>query len=238
MTDKRFLESNNFFATDEQVAAEWILDVEGEKDAVRDKEIYPRLRAWSASLPEDADVLEVGCGQGVCSEHIDKSYMGVDPSRHLIERARELYSPDGGRDGFRISDIDNLDYYLDYLLPFNAVFSVNVWMHLQYLKTASEQLFGILDAGGELLIITANPDAYGDWLQMFVHPEITGKRVRGPINTITHPMSMTEFWFHDLNKITEAFEVAGFTKIQTEPFGHIRGFREPAFVQITGSKSG
>jgi 2-polyprenyl-3-methyl-5-hydroxy-6-metoxy-1,4-benzoquinol methylase len=79
---------------DKKSALDWIRTIESDAARVRESDIYPKIKNWikEFSLTE---ILDIGCGQGVCSEKLSLSsckYIGIDPSPFLIERAINLYS--------------------------------------------------------------------------------------------------------------------------------------------------
>ncbi len=149
----------------ENIAKEWIKSVEGEKDSFRDKEIYPRLKRWISNMKPQITV-EIGSGQGICSNQLGSyqgKYIGIEPSETLLKRAKQLYGSQ-----------PNVNFILGnaYELPIveqsaDAVFSINVWFHLENLVRASQELGRILRPTGGFLIITANPNAYLIWVQLY-----------------------------------------------------------------------
>lgn len=75
---------------DEKIARDWINAVE--RNRVREADIYPQLKAWVHQISA-TDILDVGCGQGICSDKIDlrlRNYTGIDLSPILIDRAKQL----------------------------------------------------------------------------------------------------------------------------------------------------
>lgn len=152
MDDKKF---------DSQTAEEWIQIIEHPDAQIREKDIYPMLRSW-LSQTHAQTVLEVGCGQGVCSSALDlnhKQYTGIDPSTDLIARAQKLYASKNKK--FLIGNA--------YALPLenssmDSVFSVAVWHLLSDLKAASLELARVLKPKGHFLLITANSEAHKAWI--------------------------------------------------------------------------
>ena len=108
-------------------------------------------------------ILDIGCGQGVCSEKISlagKRYTGLEPSPFLLARARELYLADGRR--FEQGNVYQMPFPNE---AFDSVFSIAVWHLLSDLQKAACELSRVLKSGGHFLIITANPDAQAAWIQ-------------------------------------------------------------------------
>lgn len=146
---------------DLEVALDWIRTIEG-SPAVRDKDIYPMLNTWLEEIAAQ-EILDLGCGQGVCCEKIDlagRRYTGLEPSPFLLARARELYSADGRR--FEQGNVYQMPFPSE---AFDAVFSIAVWHLLSDLPKATCELSRVLKSGGHFLIIAANPDARAAWLQ-------------------------------------------------------------------------
>lgn len=132
-----------------KVAEEWIASVEGEKGLLRDRELYPRLAQW-AQQAQPRQIVEIGSGQGICSEHINASesrYVGIEPSQLLVERAQKLYALPNRRfvrgNAYELPIAD---------ASTDAAFSVNVWFHLENINQASQELSRILKSGGKFLI--------------------------------------------------------------------------------------
>jgi ubiquinone/menaquinone biosynthesis C-methylase UbiE len=101
---------------------------------------------------EDADVLEVGCGTGPVSRYlatlpgVDR-VVGVDPSPHFVERAREL--ADDPRVSFAVGDGRDLD------LPdgaFDVVVLHTTLTHIPECDLALDEAFRVLRPGGRLAV--------------------------------------------------------------------------------------
>lgn len=156
-----------------EVAKEWIKSVEGEKGQIRDKYIYPILQDWLKEC-NTGKLLDLGCGQGVASQFCKGFvYFGIDPSLTLINRAKEVYGLCGT---FFLGNIYDIPFEDEY---FDAIFSINVWFHLENIEKASKELGRVLKKGGMFLIITACPDSYDLWMQTFHEPKIEGKKIEG-----------------------------------------------------------
>jgi ubiquinone/menaquinone biosynthesis C-methylase UbiE len=141
----------------EKLSKEWVEYVEASNPkGTRETEIFPFIRRWIENIKPSV-LLDIGCGQGICSNLIsnDVHYIGIDPSKHLIKRARQIYSS------------KNKEYKIGnaYSLPIkdnsiDAVLSVWVWSHLESLENASQEISRVLKPNGKYLIITANPETY------------------------------------------------------------------------------
>lgn len=215
----------------QEVAAQWISSIENEKGLLRDKKIYPRLQAWFQSL-EPGLVVEIGSGQGICSDKlgdIKGKYLGIEPSKILVDRAIELY-----QDNKREFIVGNA-----YSLPIesgvaNGSFSVMVWFHLDDIVTASQELFRILKPGGKFKIITANPDAMRTWESFYFDHTIEGNVMRGKVNVPGNPMSESIFFKHTSSETYHAIRSAGLNISHTSQFGVLKD--EPIFFSVEGQK--
>ncbi len=200
---------------DEQTARGWIRGIEHGNSQVREQDIYPRLRAWlERAAPER--ILEIGCGQGVCSDKIDLSgrvYIGVDPSPVLIDRARELYTT-AGRE-FAVGNAYELPFSEK---QFDAVFSVMVWHLLSDLPKAAFELCRVLKPGGHFLIVTANPGARADWEAIYFNQKIDGRRFEGNLVLDGKIFDHDVLYFHTQLEIESALNRAGLQVDTVEPF--------------------
>ena len=205
---------------DEPSARAWIETIEAAKTSPRDHDIYPRLNTW-IQRTQPASLLEIGAGQGVCSDKIDlanRHYTGVEPSPFLLDRANERYAHDNRR--FTVGSA--------YALPaddaaFDAAFSVAVWHLLADLEAAARELSRVLKPGGSFLIITANPGNYSAWTERYAESRQEGRRFEGRT-----PDDVDVLYLHTLEEITGSLEAAG-VSIRT-----IETFREDVFVAIEG----
>src|SRR5688500_17981563 len=105
-------------------AEDWIKVIEGHPSSPRDHDIYPMLRDWIQRIAP-GEVLEIGCGQGVCSEKIDSRewrYTGLDPNEFLLNRAKELYG--AGNRKFVLANAYDIPFEAEI---FDAAFSIAVW---------------------------------------------------------------------------------------------------------------
>lgn len=227
-----FQEDNPFI--DERVAREWINSVENEKGRLRDKEIYPRLSVWAKNSGANI-IVEIGSGQGICSEKLevkDVQYLGIEPSPLLVERANNLYSNVNRK--FIIGDA--------YALPLesgcaDAVFSVNVWFHLQDLGVATKEMARILKVTGKFLIITANPFSHQAWRSFYINPEEDEKRISGKVIVPINPLSMNIFYKHSINDITSALHKYGLNVEIIDEFGNPEEYGgNGLFIGISGTK--
>lgn len=221
---------------DKEVAEQWIRSVEGEKGMARDKEIYPMLREWANSIG-DGMILEIGSGQGICSEQFSEykgSYIGVEPSETLTKRAEELYG-DNERLKFVVGNA--------YKLPtdsksIDGAFSLNVWFHLADLDTASQELARVLKEGARFNIITTNPESYDVWRTFFEDYKEEGNMISGKVNIPVNPLSRNDFYMHTMNEMTGTLEQSGLIVESIKTIGTNTKYPDkPLFVSIQGSKT-
>lgn len=225
-------EENPF--TDPDIADAWINSVENERGLTRDHLIYPYLRRWAAPLASSATILEIGAGQGICAEKIESpaTYIGIEPSEPLVQRALERYAAPNRH--FIVGDA----YKMPILsASIDAAFSVNVWFHLQDLTRASQELSRVLKRSGEFLIITADPDAYDLWESFFETSEKEGKRIVGKINIPVNPLAKNVFYQHTLQEMTTALTAAGLTTTSIDKLAippEVTALTDVLFIAIRG----
>jgi SAM-dependent methyltransferase len=161
---------------DDETALQWIKVIEEAKTSIRDGDIYPRLQSWM-KIGSLTNLLEIGSGQGVCSDKIELSggyYTGLEPSPRMTERARELYSRSNR--SFVLGNAYSLPFKSN---SFDGVFSILVWHLLGDLDKANHELSRVLKPGGRFLIITANPGSYFVWKSFYSDLKLEGKRLEG-----------------------------------------------------------
>lgn len=187
---------------------DWIYTIESAGASVREKDIYPKLVSWSEGL---SNVLEIGCGQGVCSTKITAKYTGIDPSQILIHRAKELY-PDHT---FLISDSAKLPYQDK---TFDGVFSIAVWHLIEDIKIASQELIRVLSPNGKFLIISADPANYDAWKKSYHTIEMDGKKLTGTRKAFDGTEIQDILYLHSKNDIFGAMNEAGIFINKMETF--------------------
>jgi len=216
---------------EKEVAEQWILSVESEKGMIRDNETYPALHAWFLSTDKGV-VLEIGSGQGICSSKIEGygHYIGIEPSAFLVTRAKELY--ESPLREFLVGDA--------YHLPKNngscdAVFSVNVWFHLEDVHRASKELFRVLKNKGKFFIHTADRDAFNVWKSFYTNATIQGKKVTGTVSGPGIYQTTNIFYGHTNEEVIEALEKAGLTVSKITKLGTLKD-STTIFIAIEGEK--
>ncbi len=216
---------------DEATAREWIETIEAHPSSPRDHDIYPRLNAWIHAA-QPATVLEIGAGQGVCSDKLDlanRHYTGLEPSPYLLDRANERYARDGRR------FIQGSAYALPVAdETFDAAFSVAVWHLLSDLHAAARELGRILRAGGSFLIITANPAGYSLWSERYAETRVDGRRLEGRAQNPDGSFSLDVLYLHTLEELTRSLDAAGLETRRIETFRTVKN--QDCFVAIEGEK--
>lgn len=190
---------------------DWIHTIESDKASIRELDIYPKLEAWSQGLN---NVLEIGCGQGVCSTKISANYTGIDPSPTLIKRAKELYP----HRHFQIAEASKLPFEDK---SFDGVFSIAVWHLIPDLKLASQELCRVLSSSGKFLIISADPANYDAWKKNYDTIEMNGKKLMGTRKAFDGTDIQDVLYLHSKNEIFSAMNEAGIFINKMETF---RGF--------------
>jgi SAM-dependent methyltransferase len=200
-------------------ARDWIARIESEGANPREQDIYPWLGEWVGHRAP-ARVLEIGCGQGICSDQLGwpapaagRAYVGVDPSRILIERARERY---GRADrGFVLGDAYGLPFGEQ---EFDAAFSIAVWHLLGDKPRAARELARVLRQDGRFLLITANPASYDAWTEPYEDSIREGARFEGSLRLGDDSWSRETLYLHSLEEILGSLRAAGLRIEETRSF--------------------
>jgi SAM-dependent methyltransferase len=217
---------------DPAIADEWIGIVES--SGTRDKDIHPILRKWT-DLASPSEILEIGSGQGICSDNIDltgRQYIGVEPSAFLVDRANHLYRSENR--SFKLGNA--------YSLPasdtvFDAAFSVLVFHLLEDLEKASSELSRVLRTNGHFLIITANPNAFSLWKNMYHDPKVDGCRIEGEMQFGGKTYLKDIMYVYPLDKIAASLKSAGLTIQETKTFRTSESSHGQEYlISITGRK--
>ncbi len=142
---------------DEKSATEWTSLIESEGAKIRETYLYPVLCDWLLENHVNS-VLDVGCGQGICSMHLPPTiqYSGIDPSPFLIERAKNFYPAKE----FNLGSIYSLPFKES---SFDAFFSIAVFHLLENPQKAAEECARILHQKGHFWILTADPEQKEAW---------------------------------------------------------------------------
>jgi len=207
------------------IANEWIRIIEDTSSSVREKDIYPLIREL-LDQSSGITVLDIGCGQGVCSAHLGDlqvKYDGVDPSDDLTLRANDLYANAG-----RTFITGNI-----YALPFqdhhfDAVFSIAVWHLLSDIAKASQELNRVLKNKGKFLIVTADPNQYPVWTDRYVEKNFNGSIFTGTNFIPDGTAAKDTLYLYKMEEIVTCLQSAGLTIMKSQV---VR-----SFVAISGYK--
>lgn len=191
---------------DQTAAKEWIEIVEGEHGRkIREGDLYPYLRKWMAHI-KPSRILDIGCGQGACSEKIDLdncTYVGVDPSSYLLERAMSLHA-NGNR-----QFISGSAYALPFPdASFDAAFSVAVWHLLEEKEKAASELSRVLREDGHFMIVAANPAVYDEWTKTYSSGTSDGLRFEGRTRQQDGSESVDVLYLHSYEQIVATLQSA------------------------------
>ncbi len=216
------------------LANEWIDWVEmSNPNGTREKEIFPFIKKWLEGLRPKV-LGDIGCGQGSCSGLINEKtkYIGIDPSRVLIKRAKKIYlSPNK-----KFIEGDAYDIPLDNE-SVDALISIWVWSHLDNLKLAAEEMFRVLNSKGRFLIITANPETYEERKTFYKHYTIKDNLLKGTFDlgngkTLTN----TTLYLHTIDDIEKAIKQAGFKINKIKRMGQAKSSDKGLYIVIEGLK--
>lgn len=187
---------------------DWINTIESAGANVREKDIYPKLTEWSHGL---TNILEIGCGQGVCSTKVTAKYTGIDPSQVMIDRAKELY-PDRT---FLTGDASKLPFPDK---TFDGVFSIAVWHLIPDIRKATQELYRMLSSNGKFLIISADPANYDAWKKSYHTIHRDGKKLTGTRKAFDGTDIQDVLYLHSKNEIFGAMNEAGIFINKMETF--------------------
>jgi ubiquinone/menaquinone biosynthesis C-methylase UbiE len=110
-----------------------------------------------APLPEEADVLQVGCGGGFETVEIARrkpnwNILGTDLDERIVELARVRTDVSSVR--FEVADATALPYPSG---SFDVAFSALVWHHIPDWRAATAELARVLRPGGTLVLLDVVP---------------------------------------------------------------------------------
>lgn len=182
---------------------------------IRTQDLYPALSKWAEGNSLKS-ILDIGCGQGVCSQHLGsqlEKYVGVDPSPRMIEKA-QLNFPHSYCE-FVVGNA--------YSLPlndhsFDGAFAIALWHLLENKLSASKELARVLKPNGSFLVATANPQHYEKWLENYDSLKRDGFRMEG-VMTDDRGIEHTDvLHFNPLEEILADFDKAGLRVDETFSF--------------------
>lgn len=204
----------------EETARHWIQTIESRGHPVREQDVYPLLRTW-VERASPKRLLEIGCGQGDCSARINlqgRSYVGIDPSPILIQRAKELY--ESAERQFTFGNAYQLPFAGS---EFDGVFSVMVWHLLSDIQTSAREMGRVLKPGGHFLMVTANPEARSEWADLYINVKTEGGRLEGDVRVDGIILDHDVLYLHPLDDIMNRLELAG---LQVGSLAHFRKSRQ------------
>jgi len=217
-----------------KLANEWIDWVEkSNPDGTREQEMYPFIKKWIEKLKPN-NLLDLGCGQGSCSELLDDNiqYIGIDGSPTLIERAKKLYSSKNKE--FEVGDIYDIPLENNSI---DAIMSIWVWSHLENLTLAAQEMYKLLKTNGKFLIITANPETYEERKTFYKHYSIEDNLLTGSFDLGGGKMlTDTTLYLHSREEIEKAIKVSGFNIMSVKRMGQSESSDKGLYLVIEGSK--
>lgn len=218
----------------EQLGNEWIEWVEKDNiNGSREQEIFPLIKKWLSDI-KPGSLLDIGCGQGVCSTLVDEtiSYIGIDPSPLLIERAQKLYTSSNRK--FIVGDAFALPIENE---VFKAEISIWVWSHLQDLVMASKEMFRTLQPGGNFLIITANPDTYEERKTFYKSYEENNELLVGTFDLGGgKQFTNSTLYLHSEEYIKESIKSSGLVIDSIDKLGQLQDYPKGLYIAIQGHR--
>ena len=219
---------------DSALANEWMAWVEDSAvKGTRKQEIYPHIRRWLNEF-KPTTLVDIGCGQGSCSELITirTKYVGVDPSITLIERAKSLYLAPNKK--FVIGTAYNTTLGKNSV---DAALSVWVWSHLKNLALAAKEMHRILRPGGRFLVITANPETYDERKTFYKEYTVKGNLLTGTFDLGDGRfLTNTTLYLYSKKEIEGAIKHAGFKINCTKRLGKAESSDKGLYLVIEGFK--
>jgi SAM-dependent methyltransferase len=216
---------------DQATAQDWINTVESKDASKREDYLYPLLREWAKQV-SPKEILEIGCGQGACSPPVSLAgwnYTGAEPSKFLLERAKELYANERRR------FVEGNAYELPLAdASYDAVFSVLVWQLLGDLNLAAREMGRVLKPNSPFLIVTWNPDSYDELIGMFQNTESDGRRFEGDLIRPDKSKSHDVLYLHTLEEIQASLAINGLSIERSETLRKTQVSPQGLYLAIFG----
>jgi ubiquinone/menaquinone biosynthesis C-methylase UbiE len=219
---------------DRKLANEWMKWVEEPNpDGTREREMFPLIRKWVEKLKPKV-MVDLGCGQGSCSELVDNKirYIGIDSSPTLIRRAERLHSSPNRK--FIQGDVCHTPLEG---CSADAALSVWVWSHLDNLEQAAKEMHRILNKKGRFLIITANPETYGERKTFYKRYDVKGKLLTGTFDLGNGKvLTDTTLYLHSKEEIEGSVKQVGLKISRVRRIGQSKSSDKGLYLAIEGSK--
>lgn len=205
---------------------DWIDMIEGERGKIRELDLYPKLNRWATSRTFES-ILDVGCGQGICSQKLDlgtNQYTGIDSSEDLTNRATELYG--SANINFIAGDALDLPFEDE---SFDSLFSISLIHLVEDIDEVISEMSRVLKPKGRFFIVTAAPSFYEAWEESYGIKVIEGKRLIGKRLASDGSEVEDTLFLHEGEEIHAAIEDSGLEIEDIEPFRN--------FIAIRGRKN-
>lgn len=114
------------------------------------KSIYAQIKLLSRYLKPNANILEIGCGQGIFLNELKKlgfNVVGIEPSKTAVKKARE--------NGLNVIN----DYFPNKEIShkkFDAVIMIHVLEHINNTDMILREIQKIITPGGFLMLVQTN----------------------------------------------------------------------------------
>lgn len=200
--------------------------IEGERGKIRELDLYPKLNRWATSRTFES-ILDVGCGQGICSQKLDlgtNQYTGIDSSEDLTNRATELYG--SANINFIAGDALDLPFEDE---SFDSLFSISLIHLVEDIDEVISEMSRVLKPKGRFFIVTAAPSFYEAWEESYGIKVIEGKRLIGKRLASDGSEVEDTLFLHEGEEIHAAIEDSGLEIEDIEPFRN--------FIAIRGRKN-
>ena len=143
-------------------------------------------------FPDDATVLDVGCGTGFATEGllecVDTVY-GIDQSEHQLEKAYAKFGKTGGPVNFHLGDAERLPFKTD---SFDVVWSSGSIEYWPRPVRTLREFRRVLKPGGQVLVVGPNT----------------------PDNPVTRALADAIMLFYDEYEADRMFKTAGFEDVR------------------------
>ena len=153
---------------DRDLSNSWMSWIESNPKGTRE-EVCSFIKEWIEKV-QPISLLDIGCGQGACSELVNKDieYKGIDPCAIFIKQAKKLLTSSN-----KFFTEGNA-----YKIPFvnktvDAVMSIWVWHYLANVELAAKEMRRILKPGGRFLIIANNPGTENHMEEAIIRSSLT-----------------------------------------------------------------